>query len=176
MTGFVLTSSVRLALYLLHTVRWIEVWNSLVTGAVVAVAIYAYYFVLNWFRRHDLEEPPRRIPHRKRQKISKHLLPYGHSTYPVVSIYFCAHVADGKTFAEDIRRALTDGGWRVDRMEEADCHSSLRGVWINGEWKDKIPADSIPMSTVLKEALEKGGVSAAVENPHGWMILGIGPV
>ena len=144
MTGFVLTSATRLALYLLHNTRWIEVWNSLVTGSVVAVAIYAYYFFLNWAKRHDLEEPPRRIPHRKRQKISEHLRPYGHSTYPVVSIYVCAHVADGMAFAEEIRHALLDGGWRVDRIEEAECHSSLRGVWIDGEWKDKIPRTAFP--------------------------------
>jgi hypothetical protein len=117
----------RWILYRLHAINWGDVWNSIEFGVVCAFLVYFVTFIGYWFKRKDLDNPPRMLSYRKRKKITDYLRPWGQTNPPAVSIWVCQGVKDGMEFAQSIREALVEAKWMVVQIEEADCRT-LNGM------------------------------------------------
>lgn len=156
--------------------RWHSVLVSVGCATLAIVTVLLGIFFFNCLRWRDLEDPPRQLKWKQRQRLAASL----RSSRPgVVKLYLYHGVKDAGSFADDIRKAFESAKWKVytidDDLEGEPEHE--HGLWVYGHRHDN--DETAIKRDLIATAFEDAGVPISVDarvnisaNPHPSVVIG----
>lgn len=164
-----------LLLYLLRALTLHAVVIAAIIGITGATSIYVATF-LYFFFKSDLPDPTRTITKKQRNKIIRHLSPYGIDRSPSeiprqFDLLYYPNVPDADSFGREIQTAMRQAGWAANlfddnALSEPPVHAN--GLWVYGKGRS---GEHPTAADLLTQAFKAAGLKVH-KDPEHWGISG----